>query len=245
MKKFFLILFAVLIIGGITGYLVMNEKLPEGDRFEEADARARLMLEAVNDSAWQETGIVSWNFMGVHEHLWDRERHLARVKWKDNEVYIDINARSGVAFQAAERVEGKQADKLVDKAWKFWVNDAFWLNPVSKVFDDGTQRSLVTLKDGKEGLRVSYTSGGNTPGDTYVWILDENYLPVCWKMWVSIIPIGGIEVPWNGWVTTETGAKICTLHDAAIDLELKDVRTANHWSEWTGETDPFKVLLQQ
>ncbi len=245
MKKILLGILAILVVGGIVGYLVLNERLPDGDRFEEADELALKVLEAVNDSAWQETGIVTWNFMGMNQHLWDRERHLARVQWKDFDAYVDINAQTGVAFKNEVRLEGKEADKAVHKAWKHWVNDAFWLNPVSKVFDPGTQRSLVSFKDGREGLRVTYTSGGNTPGDSYVWFLDESHMPTSWKMWVSNIPIGGLEVPWNGWVTTETGAKICTLHDAAIDLELQDVKTAIHWSDWTPDEDPFAVLFAE
>jgi hypothetical protein len=29
------------------------------------------------------------------------------------------------------------------------------------------------MQDEKEALMVTYTSGGSTPGDSYVWILDE------------------------------------------------------------------------
>jgi hypothetical protein len=52
-----------------------------------------------------------------------------------------------------------------------------------KLRDPGTSRSIV-MQDEKEALMVTYTSG-STPGDSYVWILDEN-IPA-WRMWVSIV----------------------------------------------------------
>ena len=181
--------------------------------------------------------------MGSHEHLWDRQRHLANVKWKKYEVFIDLNNRQGLAFKKGERIEGKEKEKLMKKAWKYWINDSFWLNPVSKVFDEGTERSLVDLKDGRSGLRVSYSSGGDTPGDTYVWILDEDHRPVSWKMWVSIIPIGGLEIPWNNWEIMATGVHICSLHDAAIDLKLANVKCGFRLEDIIDGEDPFSILF--
>jgi hypothetical protein len=103
----------------------------------------------------------------------------------------------------------------------------------------------VTTKNGDEGLMVSYSSGGNTPGDSYVWLLDEDNLPYAWKMWVSIIPIGGLKIPWNGWIKTETGVMICAIHDTKlIDLKMEGVKTAFKLEDLTGGVDPFEVLTQ-
>lgn len=243
MRKALLIIIAVLVCAILAAYLFLNKKLPEGSDPQKADQWATHMLDAVNDSAWQATGAVSWNFMGNHDHLWDRTRNLARVRWGDYEVFVNLDSITGIAFQDGAPVSEKKDRELVQKAWKYWVNDAFWLNPVSKVFDPGTERSIVKFKDGREGLRVTYTRGGNTPGDSYVWMLDESYRPYAWKMWVSIIPVGGLEIPWSKWDTTETGAIICTLHDSFIDLKLEDVHTAADLNELTGGMDPFEVMF--
>ena len=219
------------------------EKLPKGRQPEKADSLAREMLLAINDPAWQLTEAIQWNFMGRHEHLWDKKRQFSRVRWKKYEALIDINSVEGFVYKKGILVTGQKADDLVRKAWKLWINDSFWLNPISKVFDDGTTRSLVTLKNGQEGLMVSYSSGGNTPGDSYVWLLGENNLPYAWKMWVSVIPIGGIKIPWNGWIVTETGVRICNLHDTKImDLKMLDVKTAFALEKLTGGMDVFDVL---
>ncbi len=243
MKKFVFGFFILLFISGAIGFCASSEKLPIGSQPEKADSIAYEMLLAINDSAWQQTGAVEWNFMGNHEHLWDKKRNFARVKWKKYEIIFNINTIKGIAYKDGVKVLGEKGQELVTKAWKFWINDSFWLNPISKAFDPGTTRTLVTTKKGKQGLMVSYSSGGNTPGDSYVWLLDENNLPYAWKMWVSIIPIGGIKIPWNGWIETETGVKICNMHDTKlIDLKLEDVKTAFELKDLTGGIDVFELL---
>jgi hypothetical protein len=45
------------------------------------------------------------------------------------------------------------------------------------------------MQDNQEALMITYASGGSTPGDSYVWFVDQNYMPKAWRMWVSIIPV--------------------------------------------------------
>jgi hypothetical protein len=126
--------------------------------------------------------------------------------------------------------------KLIKKAWEIWVNDAFWLNPVSKIYDPGTSRSLVPTAEGNFGLLVEYSSGGSTPGDVYLWEVDSTGLPYKWRMWVSIIPMGGMEATWENWIETDTGVKISTLHKmSGMELKLTDVKTAADLVTLTGE----------
>ncbi|MEM7660541.1 MAG: hypothetical protein AAF399_30845 [Bacteroidota bacterium] len=232
-------------IGGIGLVLfaigaILHKSRPEGKAGPEADALAQKMLQTVGTTAWDSTGAISWNFGGVNQHLWDRQRHLARVTWGKNEVFVNLSSKEGVAFVGGARVEGKKKDKLVDKAWKSWVNDSFWLNPVVKAFDDGTTRYLVEVEEpGLQGLMVSYSSGGATPGDSYLWLLDEQCLPVAWQMWVSVLPIGGIKVPWDGWQTLPTGAQVASDHGF---LQLTDIQAGNNLAELMPGEDPFAVL---
>ena len=121
MKKIFLILIAILLIGGLAGYLLLNEKLPEGTDPESADVIARQMMASINDSAWQATAAIEWTFMKNHHHLWDKDRHLARVQWNDYDVLVDINTISGKATKNGTILTGKKADKAIRKAWKFWL----------------------------------------------------------------------------------------------------------------------------
>lgn len=228
-----------LVLTGFIAGLIAHESKPTGKTGPEAEALAQKMVASVNQAAWDTTGAISWNFGGRNDHLWDKARHFAQVSWGENRVLVDINKRTGVAYVNGEQVSGKKADKLVDKAWKAWVNDSFWLNPVVKAFDGGTSRSIVDLKDGQKGLMVSYSSGGATPGDSYLWILDEQCRPVAWKMWVKIIPIGGVRVPWENWTTLPTGAIVAQSHGI---LELSNIKAATSLKELV-QGDPFSPLL--
>lgn len=243
--KWLLGIVVVLVLGVVILAVAFNEPLPKGETGPEAEQLAQKMVAAVNKAAWDTTGAVSWVFNGTsrHEHLWDKKRHLARVCWPDHEVLVDINQRTGLAYVKGELQEGKDAAKLVDKAWKFWVNDAFWLNPVVKAFDEGTSRQLVQMEDGKTGLMIRYESGGATPGDSYLWELDENGRPLAWKMWVQIIPVGGIRLTWEGWQQLSTGAWVATSHKSGgMNLQLEEVKGAATLAELVPGADPFAGL---
>ena len=242
MKKY--ILMALLVLAALVaiGYVIIDEPLPEGKSVPRADALAKKMLRAVNDDAWQETVAVQWTFPGGHEHLWDKERHLARVRWDNYDVLVRLDSVSGLAYKDGEEIKDREeARELVQEAWEYWVNDSFWLNAPNKVFDPGVSRKLVTREDGQEALLITYGSGGVTPGDSYLWLLDEDGLPHAWQLWVSIIPLGGVEFSWEDWQTLDSGAKIATLHQGPLTLEISNVRTGESVEALAGE-DPFKSL---
>jgi hypothetical protein len=214
----------------------------------DGDALARRMEAAVNGEAWQKTGAVTWVFAGAHRHLWDRERGLDSVTMGEDRVLVDLGKQVGRAFHGEEPVEGRRGEKLVARAYAAWVNDSFWLNPVVKAFDEGVSRAVVvpTGEDaGKAGLLVSYSSGGLTPGDAYLWLLDPDGTPSAWRMWVSVIPVGGVRASWEGWTTLATGARVSTRHQMGpATLELTEVAGASTLAELAPGPDPFAPLFQ-
>lgn len=242
--KIALVAVGVLVAAAVITGLILHEPRPEGRGGEDADALARRLLAAVDADAWERTGAIRWDFAGRHEHLWDKSRNYARVRWDDTEVLLRLHDQSGIARVGGQTVGGERGAKLREEAHAHWVNDAFWLNPVVKLFDEGTSRTLVALEEERadEGLLLTYASGGLTPGDAYLWIPGPDGLPTAWKMWVSIIPIGGVRCTWEGWTTLATGAKVSTRHDCgAFTLELGDVEGAADVITLEGE-DPFIVL---
>ncbi|MDP4680960.1 MAG: hypothetical protein NWS46_11410 [Cyclobacteriaceae bacterium] len=168
----------------------------------------------------------------------------ASLSWVVNEsLQIDINNRSGVILNSSIEISELGRVELCEKAWRFWANDSFWINPISKIFDSGTSRSIVMQEDGSKSLLVTYSSGGVTPGDSYLWILDDNFRPKAWKMWVSIIPIGGLEFSWDNWEKLTTGALISTSHSVLIEVKISNVRGRNSLEELTGSKDIFEGLF--
>ena len=120
---------------------------------------------------------------------------------------------------------GDAAKQKLDKAFSAYINDAFWLNPMSKLFEPGTTRELVDV-DGKKALKVSYGSGGVTPGDSYVWMVEPDGKPTAVKMWVSVIPVKGITFAWDGWMTLKSGARVAIDHGTVGMHEVTDVDDA-------------------
>lgn len=191
----------------------MNEDVPTSETGPAAEELAEKMLDAVNADAWARTNYISWNFPGGHQYVWDRKNNLVEVKWGENVALLPTkNPTSGRAWVNDKEVKDSG---LLNKAWGYFCNDSFWLAAPFKVLDPGTERSIVKNEDGSQSLMVHYTSGGTTPGDRYLWHLDQNYMPTSYQMWVKIIPIGGVSAKWDGWKTLPNGAKVSTLHDLA------------------------------
>jgi hypothetical protein len=206
-------------------YYNKDEKLPQGESGERADALAMQMMESLNKAAWDETEEVSWTFKGIHNYTWNKTENVVNVKWDENEVQLDPESISGIIINA-EAHNASEVKTLIKTAWDYYNNDSFWLCAPFKAFDPGTERSIVKLKDGSESLLVTYTTGGSTPGDSYLWILDENYRPKAVKMWVSILPIGGIEFTWENYLALESGALIAQDHFllGAVNIDLSQLR---------------------
>jgi len=201
------------------------------------------MMEAVNSQAWDSIPIIQWTFKQTRTFQWDKQAHQCVVQWDQNKVLLDINSQSGVAFVSDQQQEGAEARALVNTAWDLFNNDSFWLNAVVKVKDPGTVRSVVNLENGEKGLLVHYTSGGSTPGDKYLWIIGEDLKPIACKMWVDILPIGGIRFTWEDWVTLPGGAVVATNHKLkGQQLDISDLQVAENWSQLGYSENPFSIL---
>ncbi len=225
--KIFGIIAVVLAIGVFIAYKVFDKPLPEGAVTPEADIVAQKMLRAINKSAWDETKVVKWSFRGARHFVWDKERHLVQVKWDNYEAYINPGAQTGIAFEEGVKLAGSKSEEVVKQAIDNFNNDSFWLNAPAKVFDGGTERSIITEEDGRQGLMVKYASGGTTPGDSYLWFMDESGLPISYKMWVSIIPVGGMEVTWEDWKTLPGGARIAQNHKGSkLEIPITNIESA-------------------
>ena len=242
--KWLLGVIGVLVVGLFLLVKIMSESMPQGTTGAEADALANKVLTAINKQGWDNTGAVQWTFKGIHDFLWDKERNLVKVNWDDHEVLVTLDETTGRAWKSGVEITGDEGDKLVKEAWGYFCNDSFWLNAPAKVFDPGTERSIINLSDGNKGLMITYKSGGVTPGDSYLWLLDKNGLPTSYKMWTSIIPIGGMEFTWQDYKTLSTGAKVATLHKSKVlELDISNLKAAKNLNGFSLSKDPFQPIL--
>jgi len=201
-------------------YIVNNEALPKGVQGKEAEELAEKMMSAINKRAFDSTEILEWSFRGKHHYVWKKQQGLVDVSWDSISVTVNLNDYSKSIGTSSE---------LIETAINFFNNDSFWLIAPYKVFDDGVERSIVKVNN-KDALLIKYTSGGTTPGDSYLWILDENYMPVSFKMWTQIIPIGGVSATWNDFITADSGIKLPTSHTLSLlgmKIDMGEVKAYN------------------
>ncbi len=211
-------------------YLVYNQELPKGTPGAGADALAQKMLKAVNHQQFLETRFLEWSYAGgAHEYKWDKANGMAKVKWGDYVVDLNLgNPEKSTVLENGKAVLGDDQTSLVAKALSYFNNDSFWLVAPFKVFDEGTARSIVLLEDGSEALLVNYASGGTTPGDSYLWKLGINGFPESYRMWVKIIPIGGLEAGWDDWKVMENGLFLPASHSLGpLTLSMGNVKAYN------------------
>ncbi len=225
-----LILLLILTATLASTYLIYNEPLPLGKYGPEADELAHKMLKAINNEAYQDTRYLEWTFRnGNHRYKWDKKIGKVNVSWDVFKVDLNLdNHGKSRVFENNIEVKASKKLELIKKAVDLFNNDSFWLVAPFKVFDKGTKRSLVKLKNGATGLMITYESGGTTPGDSYLWKLQPNGFPESFGMWVKILPLGGIEATWDEWQIMESGAFLPKSHMIGpIKLDMGEVKGYN------------------
>jgi hypothetical protein len=223
--------------------LLLREPLPQGSKGSKAENLADELSSAINKDAWDQIQWLSWTFMDDHTYIWNKAENLAVIQFGKHRVHLNLISIRGSVWTNGKAVEGKKKEKLIDKAWKYWCNDSYWLNPMVKIRDDGTVRKYVELEDGNRGLLVTFTEGGVTPGDSYLYAMNENGLPEYWKMWVQILPIGAVKTTFEQYQVLEGGAKIATAHKLGpINISISHLKQGATYQDIGIEKDPFLFI---
>lgn len=236
-----IIILSILVCGALFLF-VTNEKLPEGYVGSEADKKADAMLIALNKKAWDELRYVQFTFMGTHHYRWDKVDNVAEIMWKDNKVVLQLDTKEAIVYEDNSPVtDNHYRNSKINKAWEYWCNDSFWFCAPFKVYDPGTSRALVETEEGGKALKVTYGSGGVTPGDSYLYKLGADNIPTSWKMWTKILPAKGFETSWEQWRTLKGGAMIATSHQSPIlDIAITNLKSGNTLQELQWDSQTFK-----
>lgn len=242
-KTFKIIAFIMLvIIVLLLGFSYFASKpLPDGERGSKAETLTNKIQLEINQKAWETTAAITFTFRGEHHYLWDKTNNNVQVKWDSKTVLYNNQTLKGIAYDGDQPLSGDDKTAAIKKANDFFNNDSFWLVAPFKLRDLGTTRSIVKIGT-QEALLVTYASGGSTPGDSYLWLLDADNLPRAWQMWVGIIPIGGIESSWEDWTTFPSGLRIATMHRGLFDLKLENVKVGQSVEQINDGENPFVAL---
>ena len=220
---------------------IASEDRPESNPTPEADVVANRMLETIGKPQWDSLHLLRWTFMGEHHYVWNKKQNIAEIKWDSHRVILDLNTLEAKAWTNEESQSGEVLAALKQTAWEYWCNDSFWMFAPFKVFDPGTSRTLINeVEHGTQGLLVTYDSGGVTPGDAYLWHLDDDFRPVGYKMWVKIIPVGGLYIAWSDWVTLNEGIQLAQIRKGSmLTLKMDNLKAGENYKDLGLDGDPF------
>jgi hypothetical protein len=203
-------------------------------------------MAAVRTDRWGEVGAIKFDYSGRHQILWDKIRGYARVDFGGKRAMYSVNDQSlARAYEkGADVTDARKKAEIIEEGHRWFINDTFWLNPLVSLFDPGVTRSIAEDEDGNRGLLISYSSGGVTPGDAYLWFTGPDAVPTAWKMWVSLVPIGGLHVTWEKWQELPGGAKVSTFHKGGVlEFGIDDLKAGKTLAEVESGPDPFGALF--
>ena len=218
MKKFLTITAIIIVFIAALGWLIyssLSMKMPTGESGAKAEEITEKMLSLLNYEGYKKLEEISWTFRGENEYVWNRKARTVLAEFDEAIVRLNFTDSNHEIIKSNNLPD----DELISAAIANFYNDSFWLVAPFKVRDKGVTRKYVETEDGP-GLLVTYHSGGVTPGDSYLWVLDENYRPKYWRFWTEIVPVQGMKFKWKGW-TQEKGVWFSTKHPAQVPVSVK------------------------
>ncbi len=222
----------------------LDQPLPAGREGPDAEQLRAKIERAAGLDAWNKTAALSFFFpLSSTRHFRDNFRAYREVVWEEGKVTYAVQYDQHANFLAVadgKRVSHDAGWKLYEEADKRHTNDFFWLHPFSQMRAPGAKVLFV----GKRALLLQYESGGYTPGDSYLFVVNEDSFPIRWQLWASVLPWDGIEFSFEEWHTCSTGARFSLRHKHTLfDVPIRDLKCYAHYPiAKTGEKDRFAAF---
>lgn len=249
LRRLLLILISLFVLAALvvyaTVYISSRRDRPHGESGARAEALRSSIERAAGVAQFQKLAAIEFRFGPAdRRHLRDLRRRLVQVQWTEAEgrqlrVQYAEQSLLGRAWEnGAELDDEQQRNEAILKAYRFHTNDFFWLNPWAQMRADGLRCEYV----GERALALHYESGGVTPGDSYLIIVDGDGLPRRWQMWVQVMPTPGAEFRIEGWQEFG-GVRFATRHVGAARSVTLDQLVVHTAFPPAGRVDPFAGFL--
>jgi hypothetical protein len=208
-----------------------------------SDARAveladRTMHAMGGRDAWDATRYLAWDFFGARRHVWDRHLGDVRIEGVDREsgepflVLMNLRTREGRAWLGGSPVAEADRAAWLERGYRMWVNDSYWLVMPYKLKDTGVTLTVGgsrPMSDGRpaEVVTVTFDGVGVTPDNRYdVYIAADSALVEQWDFYASAEDAEPrFSSPWHDWrsyggilLSGDRGER--TLSDIAAPAEL-------------------------
>ena len=206
--------FCLLLAGLLAIACSQGAENPPADGFDStgSDARAIEIADAVMEkmggrASWDATRYLTWRFFGRRLHVWDRWTGDVRFEEAGRVTLMNVHSREGRVWQdGVEIAEPDTLKKYLDRGYRAWINDSYWLVMPYKLKDSG-----VTLKYAGEGrtehgrdayvLTLTFDNVGVTPQNRYdVYVDRERMLVAQWAFYRNASdPEPRFVGPWADW----------------------------------------------
>jgi hypothetical protein len=177
-------------------------------------------------AAWDATRVLGWTF-GRRAYLWDKRTGQVIVFDGERVTQVDVDSRMGTVLErGAEITEPKARAEALERAYRQWLTESYWLVMPYKLKDSGVTLNYggeSSLADGRpaDKLVVTLKSAGAAPSKYDVYVARDTHLVEQW----SYYPGGRdakpeFTTPWKGW--TRYG-KILLSGDRGQMAQLTDI----------------------
>lgn len=143
---------------------------------------------------WEATPYIAWTFFNSRRLLWDKQNRRARIQSlrDDYQAIINLADTTGqVYFRGEQLTHPDSLSKYLNRAYRIWINDSYWLVMPFKLLDPGVTLKYIgadTLENGliAEVIELTFENVGVTPDNKYhVWIDSETNFIVQWAFFTN------------------------------------------------------------
>jgi len=154
-----------------------------------ADSIALAVFDAFGGSeAWSALRYLRFDF-GIEDgeskrvfrkHLWDRHEGQYRVEWTTGSdsayvVLFNVQTKEGTAYLNGQAVGQEENEKLVQRGYRGFINDTYWLLAPVKLLDPGVTRLYLPgwSDEDNDVITTTYDNVGLTPDDQFWFWVDK------------------------------------------------------------------------
>jgi len=191
--------------------LTIFAQQPQGNADEKSAALAAQTVKAMGGREnYDATRFISWRFFGRRYHVWDKWTGDYRMESdKGQTVVMNIQTKEGKAWENGEAItDAEKLAEILDRAYKIWINDSYWLVMPYKLRDPGVTLVYAREDQTEDGraadvVTMTFEAVGVTPENKYEIYFDkESHLVTQWDFFSKADDTEPrFKTPWADWQT--------------------------------------------
>jgi hypothetical protein len=179
-----------------------------------ADTKAAAVADSViiamgGKQNWENVHFLTWNFFGRRTLWWDKWTGDVRIEIpaKNLVILTNLNTHNGHVYRnKSELLQPDSIAYFMDRGYKIWANDSYWLIMPFKLKDPGVNLSYKGIVSDSLGnscdlLELTFNKVGVTPENKYhIYVNRKNYRVTWWDYFAkSTDEKPSVSNPWKNY----------------------------------------------